>query len=537
MRLVGGGEQFDRLLSAARAYWGRRPSQPGTCVVAEAMHQDIRVIVRNLMLANAICDLTSARLVVLTGLDREWSRLLCEDFDVARVRRLAEAFGADDIIDVHDLTERRLAREGDAPAAGVEQATLDALEKASLLRLNRVPRLPRTEDERFRARRARARALSAVYERIFSDLSPTALVTSQVDYDQWGLAVDTAMRMDVPVVHVQSTGSLKAYTLFPEARQGTGTFREELTGEIARYFDWHVWPYRDLVRPNAEQVAWRVKTGPGGGGPFEVRTETERRQLREHGCHRLGLGPERPLVTVFNQAVSDAVGTNRELFDDLAEWLEETAAYAVAEESVNWLFLDHPGQDRYDTTGHFASVAAHCSGRSHLAFATSLELSRNMLWSMTDVGVTVRGGVCGELPAFGVPVIQAGWAEWSGCGLTHVAETRDDYWALLGESVADLVKGGPVLGPEQRERARLWLWLSRSGADVSSPVLPHAEMGEGEEYLRALTVGLQHVERDGDPLHCAVRRMWGRREPLLSRFDFRDPAGLAAALTASRSAS
>ncbi|MFE3455654.1 hypothetical protein ACFXJ8_42775 [Nonomuraea sp. NPDC059194] len=539
MRLVGEGRQFDRLLEAARVYWGRRPSGPGPCVVAEAMHQDIRVIVRNLLLANAICDVTSARLVVLTGTDREWSKALWEEFNVERVRQLAEAFGAAEVVDMHDLTDRRLAEHGDDPAEGIDRAALQEMEKATLIRLNQVPRLPEAENGRYRARRARTRAFSAVYERLFGELSPVALVTSHVDYDQWGLAVETAMRMEIPVVHAQSTGSLKAYTLFPEARQGKGTFREELTREIARFFDERVWPHRDLIRPNAELVAWRAKENLGRGdtSSFEVRTETERRQLRRHGCDRLGLDPDRPLFTVFNHAVSDAVGTNLEIFDDLAQWLEETADFAATEESVNWLFLDHPSQDRYDTTGHFASVARHHAGRSHLAFAPSGTMSKNMLWSLTDVGVTVRGSVSNELPAYGIPVIQAGWSEWSGCGLSHVAESRADYWRLLAEAVAQQVKGESVLGPEQRERARLWLWLYRSGADVSSPLLPHWELGDGEDYLRALAVGMRHVERDGDPLHCAVRRMWERREPLLGRFDFRDPAGLATALTASRSAS
>ncbi|MFD1931110.1 hypothetical protein ACFSKW_06415 [Nonomuraea mangrovi] len=545
MRLVGGEEQFDRLLSAARAYWDRRPSRSGSCVVAEAMHQDIRVVVRNLLLANAICDLTSSRLVVLTGTDREWRRALWEEFEVERVRRLAQAFGAAEIVDVHGLADRRLAEQGDTPSERVGRAMLDALETATLVRLDRVPRLPDVEDEHHHARRARTRAFSAVYDRLFTELAPAALVTSHVDYDQWGLAVETAMRMDIPVVHAQSTGSLKAYTLFPEARQGTGTFREELTREVARYFDEHVWPHRDAIRPSAELVAWRAKENlgrpswwrAGNISSFEIRTETERRQIRQHGCDRFGIDPDRPVFTVFNHAVSDAVGTNLEVFEDLAEWFEETAAFAAGEESVNWLLLDHPNQHRYDTTGHFASVAARHAGRSHLVFAPSLSLSKNMLWSMTDLGVTVRGSVSNELPAFGIPVIQAGWSEWSGCGLSHVAETRSDYWRLLAEAVTRHLKGESMLGPEQRERARLWLWLYRSGADVPSPLLPHWEMGDGEDYLRALAVAMRHVERDGDPLHTAVRRMWERREPLLSRLDFRDPEGLAAALTTSRSAS
>lgn len=547
MNLVGDDEQFERLLIAARSYGEHRPPRDdsGPVVVAEALHEDIRVIVRNLLVANAICELRSARLVVLTGTDREWSEVLWEQFDIERVRRLAEAFGAAKVFDVHDLVNRHLADRGDSPTEVSDLETIDAVEKATLIRLGRMPRLPDAEEPWHRSRRSRTRAFSVVYDRLFAELSPDALVTSHVDYDQWGLAVDTAIRREVPVVHVQSTGTLKAYALFPERRRGLGTFRAELTGQIAEYFEEFVWPYRDLLKPSAEFLAWRAKGNlgrpswwrAGNISDFELHTETERRQIRQHACERFGIDPDRPVFTIFHHAVSDALGTNRELFDDLGRWFEETADFAAANDSVSWLFLDHPSQFRYDTTGHFAAVAARHSARAHMVFMPSLALSKNALWSMTEVGVTVRGSVSNELPAFGIPVIQAGWSEWSGCGLSHVAQTRDDYWRLLGEAVAKHAKGESILGAEQRERARLWLWLYRSGADVPSPLVPHWEVGQGNEYLSTLAAGLRHVERDGDPLYCSVRRMWERRDPLLSRFDFQDAGGFAAALAASRSAS
>ncbi|NRQ30719.1 hypothetical protein HII36_02555 [Nonomuraea sp. NN258] len=547
MHLVGDDEQFDRLIIAAEAYWAHRPASAATSryVVAEAMHEDVRVIVRNLLMANVICELTSSRLIVLTGTDAEWTEALWEEFDVERVRRLAEAFGAAEVIDAHDLVDRHLADGGDGPAPGIDPEAMTAMENATLVRLARVPRIPEgPQDERQLARRRRTRAFAAVYERLFAERDVEALVTSHVDYDQWGLAVDAAMRGNIPVVHVQSTGSMKAYALFPERRRGLGTFRAELTCLIGEFFDEHVWPHRDLIRPNAELVAWRAKVNlgrpswwrAGHVSNFELHTETERRQLRRHACDRLGLDPDRPVLTVFNHAVSDALGTNREIFHDLAQWFEETADFAAAHDSVNWLFLDHPSQVRYDTTEHFASVAAGHAGRGHLVFAPSLVLSKNLLWSMTDVGVTVRGSVSNELPAFGIPVVQAGWSEWSGCGLSHVARTRDDYWRLLGEAMAAHAKGESVLGAEQRERARLWLWLYRGGADVPGPLTPHWEIGQGDEYLQTLAVGMRHVERDGDPFVCAVRRMWERRDPLLCRFDLRDPGALSSALTGSRSA-
>ncbi|MFG1704944.1 hypothetical protein ACFLIM_17290 [Nonomuraea sp. M3C6] len=388
MRRVGDGEHFDQLLSAVRTFCGESRSGE-SCVVAEAYSQDIRVVVRTLMVAKALCGLLSARLFVLA--DPEW-------------KRLAEAFGAT----------------GDAR-----------------------PEAP-----------------------------PAALVTSRPD---------RGVRGDIPVVHVHGTGGLKAYALFPG--QGACSFQDELPARVGAFFERHVWPRRSAIWPSAERVAWRSKSG------YQIRTETERRQLRYYGCARLGIDADRPTIAVFGHAPED-----RELF-------ETTAEFAASDQSANWLFLD---------------PVAHDHPRIRCVTGA---LTTNILWSLADVGVTFRDS---DLPAFGIPVIQAGWSEGSACGATHVARSPAEHRVLLGEAIARHAKGESILGPEQRERARLWLWLRRCGADVPTQLLPHWE--HGADYARTLAVNLLHVERDGDPLYDAVRRMWDRREPVLSRFDFQDPA-------------
>ncbi|TDC87874.1 hypothetical protein E1292_46270 [Nonomuraea deserti] len=401
MRGVGHGADFDRLLSAARSYWGDIPGGDG-CVVAEAYDDDIRVVTRTLLVARAVCDLISARLVVLA--DPDW-------------RRLAEGFGA----------------------AGDVQ-----------------PELP-----------------------------PVALVTSRAD---------RAVPREIPVVHVHGTGSLKAYTIFPD--QGPCSFFDELPARVGAFFERHVWPHRRTIRPGAERVAWRAKSG------YQLRTDTERRQLRYYGCARLGIDADRPTIAVFGHTP----GQDTELYD-------ATAEFAASDESANWLFLD--------------PVA---NGHSRMKCVTGA-LSTNILWSVTDVGVTFRDS---DLPAFGIPVIQAGWSEGSACGATYLARSPADHHGLLEEAIGRHAKGESFLGPEQRERARLWLWLRRCGADVPTQLLPHWEHGT-EDYARALAVNLRYVERDGDPLYRAVARMWDRREPLLTRFDFHDPAALATTITPERS--
>ncbi|MBO2452182.1 hypothetical protein J4573_34190 [Actinomadura barringtoniae] len=564
MRLRATPENYDKFLSVASVFWRNNlPAADGEdWIIVEALHHQARNVLRNLVLANALRRVQPARVLVLTGTDQSWYDTIWEDFNVEKVRRLCEAFAVTEVLDVHELVDRFMAAsdeepatievcgqpltagadvpEGDGPRSvrwsSVDPEVVDDSAYASACRLDLLPRLEgdREQNARLQAQRPRSAAFAAVYETLIRALKPIAFVTSHVDYDPWGLGVDAATRFDVPVVHVQSTGSLKAYTLFPEHRTGEATFRAELTRQIGDYFDQHVWGNRDIVRSAAELVAWRTRGNLGRPswwrfGPnalCELTNPTERAQFRAYGMARLGLDPELPVITVFNHAVSDALGTNREIFPDLAAWFEETAAFAASQPQANWLFLDHPNQDKYDATGFFDKLAASYANAPHLTFMPSNDLSKNAMWSLTDLGVTVRGSVSNELPAFGTPVIQAGWSEWSACGVSTVAEDTGAYWKTLTASIEALTRKEPLITAEQVERARLWSWFYRSAADVSSLLVPHWDVMPEEMHLRTLEINMRAVESDADPVFTSVRRMWTRREPFLTRFDLTNPETL-----------
>ncbi|WP_143078924.1 hypothetical protein [Nonomuraea pusilla] len=273
---------------------------------------------------------------------------------------------------------------------------------------------------------------------------------------------------DVPVVRVEGGGTLKAYACFPG---------EDLTERVGAFFEHRVWPSREAFGADAEREA-RLARGDHG-----VNTETERRQLRSCGLRRLGLDEGRPTVTVWGHAPGTPM-------------YEATAEFAAGDETANWLFPDRPG---------------------------SRVPSDAVLWSMTDLGVAFGDS---DLPAFGLPVVQAGPAEWSGCGVTHVTRSPAEHLDVLRDAIARHAKGESVLGPEQRERGRLRLWLRRRGADVPTPLLPHWELGG--DHIAALAAALRGAtagEPGDDTLHEAVRRLWSRRDPLLTRFDFQDPEG------------
>lgn len=543
--------EFNLMLETAAVYWRKNilPPTGRAFIVAEAFHDDIRVTLRNLTVANALRRLIPAHLVVLTGVDEMWQRALNHSLNVHRVLELAEAYGATEVFDLHALVDHQLATEGREElrlsVAGHElprprripritPAELDLNTVATLCRLELVPRLEEgwAQDPAYLDRRRRGAVLSAIYDHLFGSGDAVAFVTSHVDYDQWGLGVLAAQRAGVPVINPQSTGSLKAYTLFPETARGEVTFRAELTRQIGAAFERDVWAQRHRLRERAELVAWRAKGNfgrpswwrAGARATLELSNATERRQLRAHAAARFGLDPDRPTVAVFNHAVSDALWTNREIFANLADWFEQTVAFASVTRHVNWLLLDHPSQIRYDRTNFFGNLAERYADQPHMVFRPSATISKNLLWSLVDLGVTVRGSVSNEMPAYGIPVIQAGWSEWSDCGLSLVASDQTDYWRLLDDAIDTLLAGRPVITPEQVERARLWLWFYRSATDVTSALVPHWDVWPAPYLLRTLRVHMAQVESDGEPVFSAVERMWRERAPFLTRYPLRHVA-------------
>lgn len=538
------GAQFDRFCEAATQFWPQNtlPAQDATILV-ELMTEDIRVGIRSLTIANAIRRVTPARVVVYLGADSDWSDFQWTYYDPEGLEKLARAYGADDVVNVHDIVDARLRGEREdvlvagkpVPAdwtSGIDPADLDQLVDATAARVMRVPRITDEirESEKFSLVRERSVEFAHLYDAMMAELNPVALVSSHIDYNHWGLAVEAAVRTGVAAIHVQTTGGLKAYLLTPEQAAGEhGTFRMHLTRQIAEFFEDHLWTNRDLLRRGAELTTWRSKSNLGrpswwrGGGvvsSLELSNPHERQTIRAHAMQRLGFDPDKPVVVVFNHAVSDALGTNLELFDDLAQWFEETAAYAAGDTSVNWLFQDHPAQFLYDTTGFFDQVKDRYADRPHVQFRRSFDMSKNIIWSLVDLGVTVRGSVSAELPVYGIPAIQAGWSEWSGCGFSLVAEDRDHYWQLLRETTEKLCAGESPMTAEQVERARLWQWFYRSGGDVASHLVQHWDMGQSNDLFRALTVAMRHVESDGEAALQATQRMWRRGEPILTRVDF-----------------
>ncbi|WP_051209075.1 hypothetical protein [Propionicicella superfundia] len=525
----------------AEGYWQSNTLAAGQAIVlVDLLYQDVRVAIRVLTMAASLQRDRHVRLVGLVGPDKHWRDEIWGYYDVDRLKQLAQAYGVEEFIDLGRVVEDSL--EGSASftlggeevlipgESGISRQTFSEIAEATQLRALRIPKItPEVLDnQEYRALQKRCEHFSRVWDALMQ-LDVVAFVASHIDYHQWGFGVEAAMRHGVEIYHLQSTGSFKAYALFPEMLHDGYSARMVWTEQIADFFEEHVWPAREILARSAELTAYRSKTNQGrpswwrGGGSvshLDFSTPEERDSIRSLGMAQLGLDSRKPVVAVFNHAVSDAVHSNYEVFDNLADWFDATLRFAAGHPEVNWLLVDHPAQAHYDGTEWFERLAEEYDDVDHMAFISSMDVSKNVMWSLVDTAVTVRGSVSNEFPAYGVPAIQAGWSEWSHCGFSQRADTQDEYWQLLNDNIAALLRGETLISEEQVMRARLWLWFYRAGADVASPIVPHWEMLQGVELHQNMSVAFGHVEADADAALVAVRRLLQRRDPLLTRVDF-----------------
>lgn len=534
--------------STAAPFWRNNvaAAQSERVILVEVMGQDLRVALRSLTLANALRRIEPARIVVYTGADDEWKSVVWTYFDIDELTAFSRAYGAEEVFDVHALVDSRVAGEridltvagvdlgGELPKSGIPEQEFEQIVDATVCRLAKVPRMDRSPA--LQAQRARTHRRSVefakVYDALMTQRDVVAVVSSHVDYNNFGLAVEAAIRHQVPVLFPQSTGGLKSYAIYPEDVTPGEPVRAALTRRIGTYFEKHVWENRTALHGSSERTMWRAKGNLGSpswwrgrklSSDVSIRDARERAAIRQNTAQRIGLDPDKPTVTVFNHGVSDALWTNHESFEDLGDWFERTAEYAAGRDDVNWLFLDHPLQDVYDGSNFFGNVADAHADAAWMHFDKSQAFSKNALIALTDLVLTVRGSVSNEYPAFGIPAIQAGWSEWSDCGFTSVADTSEQYFRLLDDHLVGLHEHRELMTAEQIERARLWAWFYRSATDVVSPLVPHWGMGQGDSMLNSVSVTMRHAESDADPAFVAVRRLWRRRDPLLTRVDWTLP--------------
>ncbi len=203
--------------TAAR-FWGHHAVRdPRRVILVEAMSQDLRVTLRTLAVANALTRVEPADVVVLSGTDEDWDAVVWSYFDLDLVTGCATptASGRSSTCTASWTVGSR----GAVPRAR-DDATRVARPRRPAARLGHPPRAPRRRRRRHhlpdgpgragrrlarvqekRARvSARAEQFSRVYDALLADLDVVAVVSSHVDYDNFGLLVEAGLRHGVPVL-------------------------------------------------------------------------------------------------------------------------------------------------------------------------------------------------------------------------------------------------------------------------------------------------------------------------------------------------
>ena len=172
----------------------------------------------------------------------------------------------------------------------------------------------------------------------------------------------------------------------------------------------------------------------------------------------LGIDATKKTAFIFPHVLWDAPAMwGKPLFPNYQEWFVETVAAACRNTDVNWVIKVHPDHVwKHDGGGPQGEAAEIRVLREQLGTLPShislippdTRISTLSLFSIMDYCLTVRGTVGVEAASFGIPVLTAGPARYSGRGFTVDSASRAEYLAKVAR-----IQDMPRLPDAQRELA------------------------------------------------------------------------------------
>ena len=180
---------------------------------------------------------------------------------------------------------------------------------------------------------------------------------------------------------------------------------------------------------------------------------------------KLGVAEGRKVAVIFSHIFYDATffyGSS--LFADYEEWLIECVRCAIANPALDWVVKVHPvnvWRSKMDgkpmeqleaqaIVREFGELPAHVR-----ILPADSEINTYSLFGAIDYGLTVRGTIGMELPAFGIPVVTAGTGRYSGAGFTMDPASQQEFRALLAR-----LHEMPRLDTATQRLARMYLWAT-----------------------------------------------------------------------------
>lgn len=338
--------------------------------------------------------------------------------------------------------------------------------------------------------------------RIVEREKPTLALFNERGYSPAGEVFDTCLAAGVDCVQwfgaPQSEAlAYKRYTL---ATRGAHPF--SLGGDT-----WSQLQAEPFSTDAEERVLENIAEAYGSGGWYKRQQLQTGKPIfsRNETLQRLGVKAGRKVAVIFSHIFYDATFFyGHSLFADYEEWLVETVRCAIANPSLDWVVKVHPvnlWRSRMDNAP-MEQLEAQAIEKAlgplppHVRMLPAdADINTYSLFSAIDYGVTVRGTIGMELPAFGIPVVTAGTGRYSGVGFTIDPATPEEYRAVLAQ-LAEL----PPLTAEAKRLARLYLWASffRRPVPMQSFVLDFEAQTFGLAELRADVRLSEMLKRSGE---------------------------------------
>jgi hypothetical protein len=437
--------------------------------------------------------------------------------DAGLVQRYFALFGVDDFVTLDDYTVADVADEAAALLAGVETSAelKDVTYLGADVGRQVLSTLSRylhegSVDLRDAETRNLARELlpasmrvAAASHALLDDVAPDLVLFNERNYADQGPLSDVALARDLNVIQFVSG--------FDDDTLVFKRFTEETKGIHPRSLSDESW---SLIR----ELDWTPARQAEVDGEFARRYDKDATFLarwnqgwtREHSraelAVELGLDSSRPTAVVFSHVLWDAnMFYGRDLFADQEDWFVETVRAAAANPRANWVVKLHPANVwKLRRDGYRGELDEVRAIRRHIGelpphvrlLPPDTDISTWSLFSVTDVGVTIRGSTGFELPCFGVPALTAGTGFYANRGFTVDSETRREYLGRLAR-----IEETPKPADEQVELARKHAWgLFRarqtrftSFRSVYQPI-EHVD----RPFEATITIGVRDLTRAGD---------------------------------------
>ena len=274
-------------------------------------------------------------------------------------------------------------------------------------------------------------------EALLDDVRPELVLFLEKGYAGFGSIYDVAVDRGINVIQYVNAGIhwrdaliLKRYTA--ETRRVHPASLSDETWMRVQTLPWTAEREREL------DAEFDLRYGAGEKHPDAGLQEGKRIKTPDEVRAQLGLREGRKVAVVFSHVLWDAnMFFGEDLFEDMETWLVETVRAAAANSELDWIIKLHPAnmykaEKGRELNDQVAIREAIGSLPSHVhLLEPETDINTFSLFSVADVGITIRGTIGLELPCFGVPMVTAGTGRYSGRGFTVDSPDATSYLDLL----------------------------------------------------------------------------------------------------------